>query len=191
MSTIQTGKRGFTLLQTVSALAIVMIVSGVVLPSVMNGLQNYRLSASAQELAGQIQSARYRALQNNSVCTFMLTSTNGHFGIDVDGNGSLTSGTQDVVYGLKDRVSFTTLTTPPITGAPSISTGSKSGVGFTPRGTLTSINSSTGQPDFTTAFPASGVVVYLSNPGNEFAAITVSPAGRVRTWTSANGVTWK
>jgi Tfp pilus assembly protein FimT len=191
MSTIQTGNRGFTLLQTVSALAIAMIVLGIVLPSVMNGLQNYRLAASAQDIAGQIQSARYRALQNNSVCSFILTSTDGHFGIDADSNGDLTSGTQDVVISLNNRVSFTTLTTPPITGATSVSTGSKSGVGFTPRGTLTTINSSSGQPDFTTAFPASGVVVYLSNPGNEFAAITVSPAGRVRTWTSGNGVTWR
>jgi len=191
MSTLQTGKRGFTLLQTVSALAVVMIVSGIVLPSVMNGLQNYRLAASAQEIAGQIQSARYKALQNNAVYTFMLTSTDGHFGIDVDSNGSLSSGTQDVVYSLKDRVTFTTLTNPPITGATSISTGAKSGVGFTPRGTLTSINSSTGQPDFTAAFPASGIVIYLSNPGNEFAAITVSPVGRVRTWTSGNGLTWR
>ena len=49
-------------------------------------------------------------------------------------------------------------------------------------------------PDYNPAnLAASGYAIYLSNTQNHFAAITVSPLGRVRTWTStsANGATWK
>jgi hypothetical protein len=35
------------------------------------------------------------------------------------------------------------------------------------------------------------VVIYLINPINEFVAVTVSPAGRVRTWRSQDGVNWQ
>jgi len=181
---------GFTLIETAVVLAIVTIVLGCILPNLKTGLEDYRLSASTQDMAGQIQSARYGALRNNATCSFILMSTSKQYGIDANTDGNI-SGSQEVVLGLQNSVTFTTLSTPPVSGATSISTGSKSGVGFTPRGTLTSINSSTGAPDFTTAFPSSGVVIYLTNPANEFAAVTVSPAGRVRTWRSQNGVNWQ
>ena len=181
---------GFTLIETAVVLAIVTLVLGFVLPSLRTGLLDYRLSASAQDIAGQVQSARYGALRNNSTCSFILMSTSKQYGLDANADGNI-SGGQEVVLGLQNNVTFADLSTPPVSGATSISTGSKSGVGFTPRGTLTSINSSTGAPDFTTAFPSSGIVIYLTNPGNEFAAVTVSPAGRVRTWRSHNGVNWQ
>ena len=182
--------RGFTLIETTIVLAIVTLVLGFVLPSLRTGLLDYRLSASAQDVAGQIQSARYGALRNNATCSFILMSTSSQYGVDANADGNI-SGAQEVVLGLQNNVTFTNLSTPPVSVATGISKGTKSGVGFTPRGTLTSINSSTGAADFTTAFPASGIVIYLTNPGNEFAAVTVSPVGRVRTWRSQNGVNWQ
>ncbi len=191
MSPVINKKQGFTLVETVSTLAIVVILLGFILPSVFEGMAKYRVLASAQEIGSQVQSARYRSLRNNTMCSFIISASGRQFGIDADGDGSLTSGTQDIVLSLQNSVNFSNLATPPISGATSISTGTKSGVGFTPRGTLTTVNSSTGLPDFATAFPASGIVIYLSGAGNEFAAVTVSAAGRVKTWRSVNGSTWQ
>jgi hypothetical protein len=110
----------------------------------------------------------------------------------VDGDGNISS-SADVVLALNTNVSFSDLSTPPVTNAATISNGTKTGIGFTPRGTLTAVASS-GLPDYNPAnLAASGYAIYLSNTQNHFAAVTVSPLGRVRTWTatSANGATWK
>jgi Tfp pilus assembly protein FimT len=171
-------------------MAVVALVLGFVLPSIRTGLLDYRLSATAQDIASQIQSARYTALRNNSMSSFVLMATSRQYGVDTNADGAV-SGGQEVLLDLQSGVTCTSLTTPPVSGATSISTGAKSGVGFTPRGTLTSLNSSTGQPDFTAAFPTNGVVIYLINPINKFVAVTVSPVGRVRTWRSQNGVNWQ
>ena len=184
---------GFSLLSVIVTLAIVLTLLGSVIPTIETSLQNYRLSASAREIAAEIQSARYRALRANAMSTFMLLPTGSQFGIDVTGDGSITSGTTDVILNLNRSVSFANLSTPPnnMSGVTTLSTGSKSGIGFTPRGTITLVNSSTGLPDFATAVGANGFAVYLSNTRSKYMCITVSPAGRVRTWSSSNGSTWK
>ena len=182
--------RGFTLVEITVALGIVGLTLGFVLPSVRTGLLDYRLSATAQDIAGQIQSARYTALRNNSMSSFVLMATSGQYGVDTNADGAVSGGLESLLS-LQSGVTCTSLSTPPVSGATTISAGTKSGIGFTPRGTLTNLNSSTGQPDFSTTFPANGVVIYLINPINEFVAVTVSPAGRVRTWRSQDGVNWQ
>jgi hypothetical protein len=121
-----------------------------------------------------------------------MSASGRRFGIDMDCDGELSS-TTDVALGLNNNVTFSDLSTPPIANAATLSSGTKTGIGFTPRGTLTAVASS-GQPDFNPAnLAGSGYTIYLSNTRNHFAAVTVSPLGRVRTWTStsANGATWK
>ncbi len=189
--------QGFSLLEVVAAVGIIMLTLGFILPSVNRGIQEYRLISSAEEVASQIQSARYRALRNNAMCTFLAMPGTGQFGIDGDADHDIESGTTDVVASLSSGVSFANLTSPPAGTLPNVivlSTGSLTGIAFTPRGTLTTVNSS-GVPEYTstgtTGFAQAGFVVYLSNPnGSEFAAVTVSPVGRVRTWTSSDGTAW-
>ncbi len=190
MNSLTARNRGFTLIEATVVLGILGLTLGFVLPSVRTGLLDYRLSAGAQDIVSQIQSARYSALRNNSMSSFVLMATSGQYGVDTNADGAV-SGGQEVLLALQTGVTCTSLSTPPVSGATSISTGAKSGIGFTPRGTLTNLNSSTGQPDFSASFPSNGVVIYLMNPTNEFVAVTVSPAGRVRTWKSQNGVNWQ
>jgi Tfp pilus assembly protein FimT len=183
---------GFSLLEVTVVMGVVLVMTGALVPSVMTGIQNYRISASTQEIASQIQSARQRALRNNAMCSFLILSATGQFGIDVNGDGNLSAGTQDVLLSLDSNVSFANLGTPPagITGESTLSAGSKTGIGFTPRGTLTAVSTS-GTPDYSPAnLPAGGFAIYLANTRNRFAAITVSPTGRVRTWYSSTGTVW-
>ena len=184
---------GFSMTEVVVVLFVVATMLGAVIPSLNTAIQNYRLSSSARDIASQVQNARYRSLRNNAVCSFLLLPSSGQFGVDLNGDGTVTSGTTDVNLPLNTNVSFANLTTPPasMTNVTTLSTGSKSGIGFTPRGTLSNINSTTGLPDFTTAVPAGGFAVYLSNTRNKYMAITVSPAGRVRTWSSTDGTNWR
>ena len=184
---------GFTMAEVVVVLFVVATMVGAIIPNLMTAIQNYRLSSSARDVASQIQNARYRSLRNNAVCSFILLPGSGQFGVDLNGDGTITAGTTDVILPLNSNVSFANLNTPPasLTSVTTLSTGAKSGIGFTPRGTLANINTATGLPDFTTALTANGFVLYLSNTRNQYMAVTVSPAGRVRTWSSGNGSTWR
>ena len=192
MRTQGNNQQGFSLLEALIVMSVIVAMTAAVIPNINTSIQNYRLSASAQEIASQVQSARLRAVRGNAMCTFLITASGRRFGIDVDGDGNISS-TADVALGLNTNVNFADLSTPPITNASTLSNGTKTGIGFTPRGTLTAVASS-GLPDYNPAnLAASGYVIYLSNTQNHFASITVSPLGRVRTWTStsANGATWK
>jgi len=192
MRTQDNKEEGFSLLEVVIVMGIIVAMTAAVIPNINSSIQNYRLYASAQEIASQMQSARLRAVRGNAMCTFLMSASGRQFGIDMDGDGSISS-SADVVLNLNNNVSFSNLSTPPITSAVTLSSGTKTGIGFTPRGMLTAVASS-GLPDYNPAnLAASGYAIYLSNTQNHFAAITVSPLGRVRTWTSTstNGATWK
>jgi len=192
MRTQDNKQEGFSLLEVVVAMGLIVAMTAAVIPNINSSIQNYRLYASAQEIASQVQSARLRAVRGNAMCTFLMSASGRQFGIDMDGDGIISS-SADVALTLNANVSFSNLSTPPITNAATLSNGTKTGIGFTPRGTLTAVASS-GLPDFNPAnLAASGYAIYLSNTQNHFAAVTVSPLGRVRTWTStsANGATWK
>ena len=192
MRTQDNKQAGFSLLEALIVMGLIVTMTAAVIPNINTSIQNYRLSASAQEIASQLQSARLRAVRGNAMCSFLMSASGRQFGIDVDGDGNISS-SADVVLGLNTNVSFADLSTPPITSASTLSNGTKTGIGFTPRRTLTAVASS-GLPDYNPAnLAASGYAIYLSNTRNHFAAITVSPLGRVRTWTatSANGATWK
>jgi Tfp pilus assembly protein FimT len=191
MPTQQCTHRGFTILEVTIVLGIALVMTAAMIPNISASLQNYRLYSTAQEIASQIQLARMRALRDNRMATFLVTASGRQFGIDTTADGNLTSGSGDVVMNLDNGVSFAALTSPPVTGAVLLSSGTKSGIGFTPRGTLTAITTS-GTPDYNPAnLAAAGYAVYLSNTQNHFAAVTVSPMGRVRTWTSGSGTSWK
>ena len=192
MRTQDNKQQGFSLIEVVIVMGIVVAMSAAVIPSLSSSIQNYRLYASAQEIASQLQSARLRAVRGNATCTFLMSASGRQFGIDMDGDGSISS-SADVVLGLNNNISFSDLSTPPIASAATLSSGTKTGIGFTPRGTLTAVASS-GLPDYNPGnLAGSGYAIYLSNTQNHFAAITVSPLGRVRTWTSTStsGATWK
>jgi len=192
MRTQDNKQRGFTLLELMITMGVIVAMTAAIVPNINTSIQNYRLYASAQEIASQLQSARLRAVRGNTMCTFLMSASGRQFGIDVDGDGAISS-SSDVVLSLNNNVSFSNLSTPPISGATTLSNGTRTGIGFTPRGTLTAVASS-GLPDYNPAnLAASGYAIYPSNTRNHFAAITVSPLGRIRTWTStsSSGATWR
>jgi Tfp pilus assembly protein FimT len=179
---------GFTVTELLIAVFIILLVTVMALPSIMSGMAVYRVNSAAHSIASQIQTARFRAIRNNSTQSFLVTSTRS--GVDTNINGNLNDG-QDMVYPFSSRVFTTTCSAVPVASATDIAPGASgtSGIAFTPRGTLKPLTNS-GTPDFSTAFPSSGIVLCLSNGSNLFAAISVSPAGLVRTWRSKNGSSW-
>jgi prepilin-type N-terminal cleavage/methylation domain-containing protein len=178
--------KGFTLIELVVVVAIIIVITALSLPSLLNSMATIRLRSAAQNLAGILQQARVRATHDNAVvglgCTpfnVAIDTCTQTFLVDKAGNQL----TNPVQIQLPQNVSYTT--SPP-------ATISDAAVGFTKttapgaqpffnaRGVPCQFNAGTCQTTVAGGGNAN-FVFYLTGPSG-LAAVSVSPAGRVKVW---------
>jgi len=59
-------ERGFTLVEMLIVVAIVAVMAAVALPNIGQYIRNYKIKGAAQEVAGELQAARSRAIMSNT-----------------------------------------------------------------------------------------------------------------------------
>ena len=62
----QCRERGFTLLEMLVVVGIVMTMAAVALPSIATYVRNYKIKGASQEVAGEVTSARSKAIMSNT-----------------------------------------------------------------------------------------------------------------------------
>lgn len=84
----RTATRGFTLLETVVAIAITGTMAAVALPSLLAGVEEFRVASAARYLAGRLQGARLQAVRRSAaVAVRFQTDVSGiRYASFVDGN---------------------------------------------------------------------------------------------------------
>ena len=87
---------GFTLVEILTVIAIIAIVSSIVLPNVIAWLPRYRLNSGAEEIQSTLQLARLGAIKENTNATVTFDTANHRFLASVNGrtirNGTLPAG---------------------------------------------------------------------------------------------------
>lgn len=196
-TTTQKKNQGFSLLEVLIALAVVIILTGIALPRVLNTVSDISLGYSATNLSGLLQSARIQAVRRNTFYTIdqaVLPSGDPGYYIDVPKAG---------LYAVGDpQLPFSTQ----VTVHPGIGSGAPNEAGFI-GGLNFTVNPGADNPSFNARglpcilagnscpqAPGQGFVLFLSKPafmGNvSWTSIVINPSGRVQIWTCDNLGNW-
>lgn len=192
---------GFSLIELSIVLAIFLIAAAIAVPNVPVILENIKIRGAAQELSGFYQQARMRAVQDNSY--YEVVATTAPFGafLDLSGNGvaagnpmvQLPGGVSMSNAGVPLGLNQTTLGFTPVLTETSLMFGQdgvqRPGLAWNSRGLPCQ------RPGPTSPCQTGiGWLQYLQYEGTggrvAYAAVSVSPASRVKIWTYSGGV-WR
>jgi prepilin-type N-terminal cleavage/methylation domain-containing protein len=200
---------GFSLIELLVVVAIIMVVAAMATPSVMDAVNGIRLRGSANDVAGLLQQCRQAAVKNNRYYTIKPATVTGAQGayVDLNYNNSydnvapapepliqFASNVSVVSAGAPNTANLinqccTTFTPQPASVLPSFNSRGLPCVGLAnppPANSLCNIRDAGGN---TVGF------VYFLNQARPFgavgwAAVSVTPAGRIRVWTYS-GTIWQ
>jgi Tfp pilus assembly protein FimT len=180
-------RSGFSLMETLIVVSVAMIVMVTAVPNISNAIANAKLRASMTSLSGLYQNTRMVAVQQNKIKTacFQGGTTTRLMGFVRDAGATCSLSVYDSQVEMEAPI--TKMTTPTGPGAPPVI--SNSILGFTPQTVDPSFNTR-GLPCLYSggACPTNyGFIYYFKDtraPGaaGGWAAISLSPAGRIKRW---------
>ena len=186
---------GFTLAEMIVVVAIILIVGGMAIPNLTRAIDASRIKGSAQALAAAYQDARIRATQKDTSYQVLISPPGispAQICIDLDGDGTCSAGDPVTTFPAQVRVSNLGVPAPLDSTQlhfPAITTEQ-------PGASLTwnAVGLPCQRTSPITPCTAVGWIQHLqllrANGDVMYAAVTVSPTGRVKTWTfipSGNG----
>jgi len=192
-STHRSHSRGFSTVELVVSLCVLLILTAIAIPSLMRSLRAYQLNDAATRLSAMLKFTRFEAVRRNTQVNFLMqTSGNGYLvGTDSNGDGTLqATEKQELIAG------FATVL--------------PSGVAPAPNAILTALNTSTlntvSGDNATVTFDARGAirvggnvsasifVFYIgstNDPDPGYRAVILLPSGTTQIWSALSGGPWQ
>jgi prepilin-type N-terminal cleavage/methylation domain-containing protein len=194
-------RNGFSLVELVLSLAVLLVITTLAVPVVVRSLQTYQLSATASQLAGMLKFAKFDAIRQNTHVNFqiMQSGTNWVAWVDSNGDGVPNGAEPQMVIAIAGNDTLLPASSVP-SPSPIIATLGVGGTGYTwtvlsgsigsimcdQRGVIVSIP---GGPVVTTVY-----ALYLGNPNDPssgYRAVITLPSGAVQVWTSSSAGDWQ
>jgi prepilin-type N-terminal cleavage/methylation domain-containing protein len=200
-------ERGFTLIELVVVIAVLLVVAGMGVPNFMNAMRAARLKGAVNDFAGLLQTERIRAVDgDNFYSAYVLGGNSEQAFVDIAGLGATTiDPTKDPLIQINSEIAQKPVGAAPNTASlqalflPANATvalydGSVAAnpITFGPRG----LPCYAGGAQVCKTRVAAGDVAYWTffqdNISSSWGAVTVTPAGRVRRWLFTGGAagTW-
>jgi prepilin-type N-terminal cleavage/methylation domain-containing protein len=183
---------GFSLVELVLSLAMLLIITTLAIPVVVRSLQVYQLNSTASQLAGMLKFAKFDAIRQNTPVSCQIKRSGAYWLVWADSNGNgVADGAEPQMFigGTFTLLLESAVPDPtPITSSlgPGFSTfswvvlsGSNASITYDQRGVIDA-----------------GVVyaLYLGNasdPNSGYRAIITMPSGAVQVWTSSSAGNWQ
>ena len=191
---------GFSLVELMIVVAIFVVVAAIAVPSASALLNRVKLRGAAQQLADLYQEARMKAVQDDTYYEVLVSADSTRAYVDVNGDGTeggltfaapsaMTLNNNGVPAALDAKtVGFANITTVETSTMFDSDGTNRPGIAWSSRG-LPCQRSSATSPCQT----GIGWVQYMQHQegsGTAYAAVSVSPSGRVRVWIYEGG-TWR
>jgi Tfp pilus assembly protein FimT len=179
-------RSGFSLLELMIVVAITMAVAAIAIPRAITATQNFKLRSTASSLSGLIQKARMFAVARNGFYPVLTggSGSNSYAFIDTNGSGTLNTSAENTNVLMPANVTFTSAGHPADATILNGLTAVYSLPKFNPRGL----------PCFDSpcvADPGRMYIMFLCQDrtlsATAWAAVNVTPAGRVQVWTWDGG----
>jgi prepilin-type N-terminal cleavage/methylation domain-containing protein len=188
--------RGFSMVELLVVVAIVMVVSGLAIPQITLTLRSYQLTSSASQVADAIKFARFEAIRRNSQMSFLAWWSGVRWSVGTDSNGDGTLQPSERQYEITGNVTLlaaagvpTSVNLPGALNVPAVTVlsgiASAKAIFFDPRGAVN--------------FPASAggvqtVYVFYVGPTSlstqDYRAVVVMPSGLTQVWAGNAANPW-
>ena len=190
ISVKQRGANGFSAIELVVAMAVVLIITGVAMPSITSNLRVYQLNSTAGMVADQLKSSRFDAIRRNTTQTCVIEPSGNGYRMWTDAKATGAWVNTDKTTPLTGSATLVPVGNIPISGQMA------SAIGVT--GT-TAISGIAGQVTLT--FDTRGAVAgnnqvnvlyigYPNKPNWGYRAVVILPSGSVQVWSPNGNGSW-
>jgi prepilin-type N-terminal cleavage/methylation domain-containing protein len=192
VSTHRSSRSGFSLVELVLSLAVLLVITTLAIPVVVRSLQTYQLNSTASQLAGMLKFAKFDAIRQNTSVSCQIKQVGANWIVWVDSNGDLIANgvePQMIIGGTFTLLPSSSVPNPaPITATlgPGFSTyswvvlsGSASSIKYDQRGVIDA---------------GAVYALYLGSPSDPnvgYRAIITMPSGAVQVWTASSAGNWQ
>jgi prepilin-type N-terminal cleavage/methylation domain-containing protein len=186
-------RNGFSLVELVLSLAVLLIITTMAIPVMVRSLQTYQLNSTASQLAGMLKFAKFDAIRQNTKVSCQIKQSGTNWLVWVDSNGNTVpdgAEPQMIIGGSFTLLPASSVPSPtPITNTlgPGFSgyswvvlSGSNTSITYDQRGVIDAA--------------AAVYALYLGNandPNSGYRAIITMPSGAVQVWTSSSDGNWQ
>jgi prepilin-type N-terminal cleavage/methylation domain-containing protein len=189
--------RGFSLLELLISVAIIMILAAVTVPRTLNAISDLKMRYVAQNLSGLLQSARMQAVRRNAFYSLRATtlpSGDPAYYVNIKGGTSYTAGDPVLPLGNEVTVHVGTGSGAPNEGTITCGSGCLFSTGsddlsFNARGLPCVVTGNSCPQD-----PGHGYVLFVSKPsltGNtNWASVVITASGHIQIWTCDGDGNW-
>jgi type IV fimbrial biogenesis protein FimT len=194
-STLRSANAGFSMVELVVSIGVMLVLTAVAIPSLMRSLRTYQLNGAAARVSDMLKFTRFEAVRRNKQINFLAQASGAGWLVGTDSNNN---GTLDPIEKQQSITGYPTLLPSGVAPPPNAISASLGGAALTP---LSGNNAAV-------TFDARGAIrlgigggvsnnVYIfyvgnaNNPDSGYRAVVLLPSGSVQTWTAPPGGPWR